>query len=64
MIPTPRKWNVTFRFTPEEMRKNKLTQPVVSVVVDCVKRFAVQLANEQIGYKGYFAEKITVGLVK
>jgi len=55
MIPEPRNWKVTFY-------KNDGT--VVSIVVNCVKRFATMIANEELGYRAYGSKKITVGLVR
>lgn len=55
MIPTPRNWKVTF------YKKNG---DVVSTVVNCVKRFAIMVANEELGYPTWDSKKITIGLVK
>ena len=56
MIPTPPKWKVTFF---------KADGSIHSVVVNCVKRFAVWEAREQIGLvETMDCEKITVGLRK
>ena len=55
MIPQSRKWKVTF------YKKNG---DVVSEIVTCVKRFAIMIANEELGYPAWDSSKITVGLVK
>lgn len=56
MIPTSRLWKVTFFMLDG-------TAPRVTTVL-CVKRFALGLANEVLGYPANDAHKITVGLVR
>jgi hypothetical protein len=55
MIPQSRNWKVTFYKTDGK---------VLSHVVHCVKRFAIGLAQDEIGFHAYESTKITVGLVK
>ncbi len=55
MIPEPRNWKVTFF---------KKDGSIVSHTVWCVKRFAVMVAQDEIGFHAFDSSKITVGLVK
>lgn len=55
MIPTPKNWKVTFILNDGT---------VLFTVVNCVKRFAVMLANEQLGYPRFHSKKVSVGLVR
>lgn len=55
MIPQPRNWKVTFY---------KTNGDIISTVVTCVKRFAIGVAQDEIGFHAYESNKITVGLVK
>lgn len=55
MIPTSRKWKVTF-FLKDGSKK--------SIEVFCVKRFAKSIANQCLGYPLWDSIKVTVGLMK
>ncbi len=55
MIPTSRKWKVTF------FMNNGTTR---SIEVLCVKRFAKSIANQCLGYPMWDATKVTVGLMR
>lgn len=53
MIPRPLNWKVTFY---------KTDGSVVSHIVFCVKRFAIGVAQDEIGFHAYESTKVTVGL--